>query len=68
LRRAGEQTEEEALGKGKKAEPELGSKPIPAGGSTQEPEWGTKPAKPASTSTADPNFPEPMPPPSTDPH
>jgi len=66
LRRAGEQTEEEALGKGKNAEPELGSKPIPAGGRTQEPEWGTKPAKPAST--ADPNFPEPMPPPSTDPH
>ena len=66
LRRAGEQTEEEALGT--KADPELGSKPIPAGGSTQEPEWGTKPAKPASTSSPDPNFPAPMPPPSSDPH
>jgi len=65
LRRAGEEPEDQGFGK--KAEPELGSKPIPAGGSTQEPEWGTKPAKPASTSNPDANFPAPMPAPSTDP-
>jgi hypothetical protein len=62
LRRGGEEVEEQTLGK--KAEPELGSKPIPVGGSAQEPEWGTKPAG----TTNVPSVPGPMPPPGSDPH
>lgn len=39
---------------------ELGSKPIPTGGSTQEPEWGTKPASaPSSQPANNPNAPLP---------
>ncbi|HET8827529.1 MAG TPA: hypothetical protein VFM77_20480, partial [Terriglobales bacterium] len=50
LRRAGEQPEDQ---KAAAAMPgELGSKPIPAGGSTQQPEWGTKPAQSGGTTQA----------------
>jgi len=47
LRRAGEQPEDQKAAA--KMPGELGSKPIPAGGSTQEPEWGTKPAQGGGT-------------------
>jgi hypothetical protein len=47
LRRAGEQSEDQKAAANMPGE--LGSKPIPAGGSTQEPEWGTKPAQGAGT-------------------
>ncbi|HKU27298.1 MAG TPA: hypothetical protein VJQ54_17635, partial [Candidatus Sulfotelmatobacter sp.] len=47
LRRAGEQPEDQKAAASMPGE--LGSKPIPAGGSTQEPEWGTKPAQTAGT-------------------
>lgn len=43
LRREGEQPEDQKAAATMPGE--LGSKPIPAGGSTQEPEWGTKPAQ-----------------------
>lgn len=50
MRRPGEEPEDpKALAKDVPGE--LGSKPIPAGGSTQEPEWGTKPAQPSTTPT-----------------
>ena len=47
LRRAGEQPEDQKAAANMPGE--LGSKPIPAGGSTQEPEWGTKPAQGGGT-------------------
>lgn len=47
LRRAGEQPEDQKAAASMPGE--LGSKPIPPGGSTQEPEWGTKPAQTAGT-------------------
>jgi len=47
LRRAGEQPEDQKAAATMPGE--LGSKPIPTGGSTQEPEWGTKPAQGGST-------------------
>ena len=47
LRRAGEQPEDQKAAATMPGE--LGSKPIPAGGSTQEPEWGTKPAQTSGT-------------------
>jgi len=47
LRRAGEQPEDQKAASNMPGE--LGSKPIPAGGSTQEPEWGTKPAQSSGT-------------------
>lgn len=47
LRRAGEQREDQKAAASMPGE--LGSKPIPAGGSTQEPEWGTKPAQSSGT-------------------
>jgi hypothetical protein len=51
MRRPGEEPEDQkALGKNMPGE--LGSKPVPAGGSTQEPEWGTKPAQAPTTSTS----------------
>lgn len=52
LRRAGEQPEDQKAAATMPGE--LGSKPIPAGGSTQEPEWGTKPAQTAGTAQAGP--------------
>ncbi|HWC15595.1 MAG TPA: hypothetical protein VG498_01200, partial [Terriglobales bacterium] len=50
MRRPGEEPED-AKALGRNMPGELGSKPIPAGGSTQEPEWGTKPAQPSTSST-----------------
>src|SRR6185437_7577768 len=50
LRRAGEQPEDQKAAANMPGE--LGSKPIPAGGSTQEPEWGTKPAPGTSTGSS----------------
>lgn len=47
LRRPGEQPEDQKAAATMPGE--LGSKPIPAGGSTQEPEWGTKPAQSSGT-------------------
>jgi hypothetical protein len=58
LRRPGEEPEVGAVDK--KDPNELGSKPIPAGGSTQEPEWGTKPASQTGNPPASsPNAPLP---------
>ena len=51
MRRPGEQPEDQTA-LGKDVPGELGSKPIPAGGTTQEPEWGTKPAPGTSTGSS----------------
>ena len=51
LRRPGEEAEDQKA-MGKSLPGELGSKPIPAGGSTQEPEWGTKPTQTPTTSSS----------------
>jgi hypothetical protein len=59
MKRPGEQTELEQRKKPDEV-PELGSKPIPAGG--DQPEWGTKPA-----STGTPSAEPPSPPPAPDP-
>ena len=48
LRREGEQPEDKNAATASMPG-ELGSKPIPAGGSTQQPEWGTKPAQSGGT-------------------
>jgi hypothetical protein len=50
MRRPGEQAEDQAAQGPLPGE--LGSKPIPAGGSTQQPEWGTKPASGSATPTS----------------
>jgi hypothetical protein len=49
LKRPGEAAEDPKGASPGKDTGELGSKPIPAGGSTQEPEWGTKPAQSPTT-------------------
>lgn len=49
LKRPGEAADDPKGGPLGKDTGELGSKPIPTGGSTQEPEWGTKPAQSPTT-------------------